>query len=460
MLSLTDLRKYQIFGVNYILRKRYCALWLGMGLGKTVIALTAIDILLRKEPGLKVLILAPLRTARFTWPEEVRNFQHLQHLRMSVIVGNESERINALNVQADVWVMNHDNVLWLKRHYKNIRKRFPFNMIVVDESSCYKSYEAKRFLTLKSVRPFLKRMVLLSGTPVSDSLLGLWAQIFLLDKGTRLELTFGKYRTKYFEFDLEKDRTGRTYKLKRGNWLEGDEIYEEIIYDKVRDICVSMDTRAYLELPPVSEEVVSIEMDNVLKGYKKFKREAIQVIQEKEVSAINRAALCNKLKQYASGEVYVNKSITAEVHDKKLDALLELLESTNGEPVVIYYWYKHERERLLRALKGYRISELKKDSELEHWNAKKIDILLLHPRSAGHGLNLQKGGHIIIWYSLPFYSAELFNQANKRLDRSGQLLPVLIYILLMRGTVEIDELEVIRGKMTREQAFLRAMKAE
>lgn len=459
MLSLTDLRQYQKFGVKYFLEHPFGALFLGMGLGKTVIALTALNVLLKRGDKIKTLILAPLRTAKYTWAQEVENFEHLKHLRVSRILGTEKERLAALSADADIWVMNHDNVLWLTKLFK--RKRFPFNVIVVDESSNYKSHKAKRFLALKSIRPYLKRLMLLSGTPASNSLLDLWPQIYLIDTGKRLGVTIGKYRSEHFELDIEKDRTGRTYKLKRGNWFEGDDIHEAIIYDKLRDICVSMDTRAYIELPACTRYVHKVELGDTLKVYRKFQRDKILQLQESEITVLSAAAMCNKLKQFAGGEVYSDENRkVVTFHEYKLQALREQIEAANGEPVIIYYWYQHERARILREFKEYTISELKTEKELEQWNAKKVDILLLNPRSAGHGLNLQKGGHIIIWYSLPFYSAEIFNQANKRLDRSGQTKPVLIYILLMRGTVEEDELLVIDGKITREQAFLKAIRAE
>lgn len=457
MISLKSLRKYQIFGVKYLLQNTHAGFWLGMGLGKTVTALTVLSILIKKDSKVKPLILAPLRTAKYTWKQEAEMWEHLTHLKISLVVGDVQQRIAALKADADIWVMNHDNVIWLVKLLK--RRKFFFNVLIIDESSRYKNHEAKSFYALKVVWDKFRRVVLMSGTPVSDGLLGLWSQLYLLDQGQRLGKKITHYRDKYFELDLQKDRTGRTYKVKQGDLIEGRDVYEAIIFDKVRDICISMDTRAYLDLPPVTQYLRYLNMEDAMGTYKKLKRDMVLLTTQGDITVANRAVLVNKLKQLASGQIYDENKNVIDVHMHKADTLFEMVEAANWEPVVIYYWYAHERKRILQVLKQLklRIAELKKDDDLDLWNAGKLDALVLHPRSAGHGLNLQRGGHIIIWYSLPFYSAELFKQANTRVDRSGQTQGVLIYVLLMSGTVEEDELKVIEGKMTREEAFLHAV---
>lgn len=453
MLSLSDLRTYQHYGVGYALRHPYCALFLGMGLGKTVISLTAISSLLSQGKCSRVLVLAPLRAAKMTWPNELKEFSHLAHLRASIVIGTEKQRIDALKIPADIYIMNHENIVWL---VKKLKKKWPFDIVIVDESSYYKNHESKRFRALRFIRPFVKRLILLTGTPVSNSYLDLWSQIFLLDQGKRLEDGIGKFRKKYFDADEKQGYT--VYSLKEGEPLFlGVDFYEKMLFDKIRDVCVSMDTRAYVELPPVSVFTTYLDLGDKFPVYEKFRRD--KLIENPDISAVTAGVLAGKLKQFTGGQVYDEEKAVHTFHDIKIVALKELLGAANGEPVIVFYWYQHERERIIKELKGHKISELKKDGDLKEWNNGKIDILLLQPRSAGHGLNLQKGGHIIIWYSLPFYSQELFQQANKRLDRSGQTKPVFIYVLLTQRTVEVDEYQVILGKMTKEQALLNAVKA-
>lgn len=460
MLSLQNFRNYQHFAVNYILKNPFCAPFLGMGLGKTVIALTVIRILLRQKKIRKVLILAPLRVAAYTWPDELQEWEHLEGLRMALIIGEAAQRVTALRSSADVYVMNHENVPWL---LKQLKGKWPFDMVVIDESSWYKSPTSKRFSALCQVQPLWKRCVLLTGTPVPNGLLDLWSQVYLLDRGKRLGEMFTGYRQNYFITDKAQGFVVYSYKLKKSKSLMlGADIYEKEIYNSISDICMSMDTRAYIDLPPCNYRYLTVSLQQHLKTYQRFKKDRIYEIQMKEdgITADTAGALVGKLRQFAAGAVYDERKVSHEVHDLKLEALGELVDAANGEAVIVFYWFKHDKIRIQQYLKGYNISTLEDAADLKKWNDKKIDVLLLHPASAGHGLNLQKGGHIVIWFSLPNYSQELYSQGNGRVDRSGQQFAVMIYHLLMQGTVEMDELAVIQGKMTREQALLRAMRAE
>jgi SNF2 family DNA or RNA helicase len=453
MRSLSDLRLYQHYAINYLLDIPYCALFLGMGLGKTIISLTVVNLLLQRKKT-KVLIAAPLLAAEFTWPVEIAAFEHLKNLTYSVVTGTEKERLAALQVNADVYIINHDNIVWLVKKFK---KHWPFKIMVIDESSYYKNHQAKKFRAIRFVRPFLERLILLTGTPAGNSYLDLWAQFYLLDHGQRLEDTITKFRTKYF--DIEARNNYDLYTLKKGDPLFlGENFYEAMLFSKIRDICISMETREYLELPPVTVIPTHLDLKDKLKEYRKFKRE--KLMENPEISGDVAAVMAGKLKQYATGEIYDETKKVHTIHRYKLDALKELIESARGEPVLIFYWFQHEKNRILKEFKHLRICQLQKKTDLSDWNTGKFDIMLLQPRSAGHGLNLQKGGHIIIWYSLPYYSQEIFRQANARLDRSGQEKPVLIYILLINETVEMDEYQVILGKMTKEQALLNAVRAD
>lgn len=448
-----NLHNYQKYSVDFIQNHPSAGLLLDMGLGKTVSTLTAINRLMFEDLEInKVLVIAPKRVAEDTWTKEVEKWEHLKHLRVSRVLGTEKQRKDALRTDADIYVINRENVCWLVAQY---RGSLPFDMLVIDELSSFKSPKAQRFKALKLVRPQFSRVVGLTGTPAPNGLIDLWSQIYLLDMGERLGKTITNYRQKYFRPGRSNGIVVFDYKI-----LDGS---EQAIYKQISDICVSMKAEDYLELPPRIDHTTEIVLpDNIQAQYTEFEKdEVLKLIEQDEenaISAVNAAALSNKLLQFSNGAIYDADKKVHELHDMKLDALEELIEAANGEPVLIFYSFRHDISRIKRRLKAYKPRELINSNDIDDWNAGKIQVLLAHPAGAGHGLNLQKGGNIVVWFGLT-WSLELYQQANARLHRQGQTKPVQIYHILCKGTMDEDVMKAIAGKADKQESLMQAVKA-
>jgi SNF2 family DNA or RNA helicase len=455
-------RPYQSFSIEHIIQHEGAGLFLEMGLGKTVSAATAMDMLLNTYLEIsKPLIIAPKKVAESVWSDEFEKWEHLRHLKLSKILGTEKQRLAALRAKADVYIINRENVVWL---VSQCATHFPFDMVIIDELSSFKSATSARFKALRQVRPLVKRVVGLTGTPAPNGLLDLWAQLYLLDMGERLENTFVKYREKYFK-PADSNRYTKFEKFdlaESDDELEGPDINKALIYDRIKDICVSMKARDYLDLPKRIDQVIHVDLPMaVYDRYEAFEEERVMELDNvdlEEITAVNKAALITKLLQFANGAVYDADGVWHHMHDEKLDALAELIEAANGQPVLIAYAYKHDLERIKERLKAYHPVELKGKAEIDAWNRKEIPVMLTHPASAGHGLNLQFGGHIIIWFGNT-YSCELFQQFNARLDRSGQTESVIIYRLCTRGTVDEEVIKAVDNKVIGQDGLMQAVKA-
>ena len=439
--------KYQLFAENHILNIDRSGLFLEMGLGKTVVTLTAIDKLVNQWFYItKVLVIAPKRVAETVWKEETEKWDHLNHLRVSKVLGSQKERLEALEQDSDVYVINRENVAWLVNHYKS---KFPFDMVVIDELSSFKSPKAQRFRSLRMVMPLVRRVIGLTGTPAPNGLIDLWSQIYLLDRGERLEDTVGKYRDKYFSIGKQSGFVVYKYNLKDGADKE--------IYSRISDICVSMKSKDYLSLPPVINNDVKIVMPGEIKAkYDEFEMEQIMELHDTEITAVNAAVLSGKLLQFASGAIYDQDRNVHNIHDLKLDALEEILEEAQGKPVLLAFSFRHDANKIKKRFKF--AVELKGIKEVNDWNNGKIQLLIAHPASAGHGLNLQFGGHIVVWYSLN-WSLELYEQFNFRLQRPGQLKNVIINHLITKGTMDEDVYKALKNKSGIQQALMHAVKA-
>ena len=449
LLKRNDLHVYQERCIQHILNNEGCGLFLDMGLGKTIITLTAIDNLMYDKFEIeKVLVVAPKRVAKDTWMTEVQNWEHVRHLRLSLVLGTAKQRKEALWKDADIYIINRENVSWLVNYYKTF---FPFDMIVIDELSSFKNPQSQRFKSLKKVRPKVKRVVGLTGTPNPNGLIDLWSQIWLLDMGERLEKTIGAYRAKYFHAGKRNGYIVYEYLLNEG--------CDFLIYKKISDICISMTAGDYLELPDkVVRDIPVYLSDKVQAGYYEFEKERVLEFKDDNyVTIVNAAALTTKLLQYAGGAVYDENGDYHIVHDEKLDALEETVESLNGKPVLIFYSFRHELERIKERLKSYKPRELKDSEDISDWNERRIQVLLAHPASAGYGLNLQKGGCNIIWYSIT-WDLELYLQANARLHRQGQTMPVMIHRLIAKHTYDTRVINAINKKDTGRTALLKAIK--
>ena len=442
---------YQEFGVQHILKNPYCGLFLEMGLGKTVTALTAVDILKYDMFEVsKVLVIAPLRVADHTWSSEIDKWEHLKHLTTSKVLGNERKRKEALRKEADIYIINRENVPWLVAQYGSA---FPFDLMIIDELSSFKDPKTNRFKALRQVRPLVKRVIGLTGTPAPNGLINLWSQMYLLDRGERLGKTLTSYRNQYF---TPGDRNGQVvfnYKL-----LEGS---EASIKSKIQDICISMKTEDYLRLPERIDNMINIIFDDkTQKQYNEFEREQVlKLYDSEEITAMNAAALTNKLLQFSNGAVYDEDKNVVEIHRNKIKELEDIIENSNNKPVLVFYSYKHDKDRILKLLKRYKPRELRKGSaDIEDWNNGKIQLLLTHPASAGHGLNLQTGGNIIVWFGMT-WSLELYQQANARLYRQGQKESVIIHHLITEGTMDDDVMMALSNKADSQEALMQSVKA-
>lgn len=437
---------YQNYAKNFILAHKVSALFLDCGLGKTITTLTAINELMYDSFEIsKVLIIAPLRVAQSTWKEEIEKWDHLNLLRYSIAVGDEEERLKALKQKSDIYIINRENVDWL------VTKSgidFNFNMLIIDELSSFKSHTSKRFKSLLKIRPYFERVVGLTGTPSSNGLMDLWAEFRILDLGERLGRYITHYRNEYFLPDKRNGVVIFSYKLQPHA--------EERIYRRLADMTISMKSTEYLKMPELILNELEINLDEEDQTkYKKFKKEMVMTIQEKEIDAINAASLSNKLIQLANGSIYDEAKNFYEVHNKKLDKLEEIIESANGKPVLVAYWFKADKERIE---KRFKVREIKTADDIKQWNMGMINLALIHPASAGHGLNLQSGGSTLVWFSLT-WSFELYQQTNARLYRQGQKDTVVIHHLITKNTIDEDIMKSLKRKDKTQEALMRAVKA-
>ena len=439
---------YQIRAKDFLLDNPNAALFLDMGLGKSVIALTAVAELQDCLEVDKALVIAPKSVAWNTWSEEARKWDHLNHLRLSIILGDEKTRERALASDADIYVINRENVVWLVERYKEWP--WPFDMVIIDESSSFKNPSAKRFKALRRVRPQFRRVILLTGTPSPNGLMDLWSQIWLLDMGQRLGKTLTSYRAKYFTPGRRNGAVIYEWRPKVGTTTKISEL--------ISDICMSMRAEDYIEVPDMIEAGMTLNFtEEKALLYKDFEREQLLQIDEDTIEALTAAALTNKLLQFTSGAVYDNEHKWHFVDETKIEALADIIENAN-EPVLVYYNYIHEKERIMEALKQYRPVVFKGEEHiLARWNGKRIRVMLAHPASVAYGLNMQAGGRIIVWHSLT-WNLELYQQANKRLHRQGQTKPVLLYHLTVKGTMDERVLRVLKGKGDTQVSLLQQIR--
>ena len=439
---------YQIYATNFIKTHKEAVLLLDVGLGKTSCTLTAIKDLLDSGEVKKVLVIAPLRVAKITWSDEIQKWDHLSGLRYSVVVGTEKQRLKALEKDADIYIINRESVEWLI--HKSFKK-FNYDMLVIDELSSFKSYSAKRFKALMNMRHRLNRVVGLTATPSSNSLLDLFSEYKLIDGGKRLGQYITHYREKYFDPDKRNANVIFSYKLKP--------FAEEAIYSKIDDITISMKAVDYLKMPPILYNEIKVELDQKeRKIYEILKKDMIVALEDKEIDAMNAASLSNKLLQMANGSVYGEEKEVFHLHDKKLDALEEIVEAANGNSVLCAYWYKHDLERI-KARFGDKCQEINSEASIRKWNSGDIQIGLIHPMSAGHGLNLQSGGSILVWFGLT-WSLELYQQTIGRLYRQGQTRSVIIHHIVCKDTIDERVMSALKNKEVSQDALIRAVKAE
>ena len=445
-----DPHKYQSYATDFIINHPISAVFLEMGLGKSVITLTAIKELFEAEVICKVLVIAPLRVARDTWPSEIRKWDHLKDMRFAVAVGTEAERKAAILRNEPVTIINRENVDWL------INKSglpFDFDMVVIDELSSFKSYGAKRFKAMLKVRPFIKRIVGLTGTPSSNGLMDLWAEFRVLDYGKRLGRYITRYRLSYFTPDKRNAQIVFSYRPLPGA--------EDAIYDKISDITISMKSVDYLDMPECVINEVPVYMSPAEQSvYDSFREDMVTKLKDEEIDAANAAVLSGKLLQMANGAVYDEEGFSHHIHDRKLDALEDLIEGANGKPVLVAYWYKHDLARIEQRLRSLKIPYAKLDSSdsIERWNNGEVPVMLIHPASAGHGLNLQAGGSTLIWFGLT-WSLELYQQTNARLWRQGQKETVVLHHIVCRDTIDEDVMSALKRKEKVQSDLINAVKA-
>ena len=479
-MNRSDLHPYQAFCVDYIKQKPESLIILDCGLGKTAVTLTAIlDLMFDRFDVGKTLVIAPLRVARLVWPEERAMWDHASFLRMSVMVGDAKQRAAALRSSADVYVINRENVQWLTDYLEKHNMPWPFDMVVIDELSSFKNHESRRWRALRKVRPYIKRIVGLTGTPATNGLMDLWAETFLIDKGERFGRFITRFREAYFKPAGMNPYTGVVF-----NYVPKPGA-EEQIYGKLADISVSMKAKDYLHMPECLTVEHQVEMDPAeRKLYDAMKQDLLVNVDGETLTADSAAALSNKLLQMANGAVYRNKGTVFPVpsfagtgepsptfrtdsdefvhlHDRKLEILLDLIEQANGQNVLVCYWYKHDHQRIqdYLAANGIRTRDLHSDHDIADWNAGRIPIALISPASAGHGLNIQQGGHILIWFSL-VWSLELYQQTNARLWRQGQKEVVTIHHLVTKDTIDEQVLSALKRKDVTQQNLINAVKAQ
>ncbi|MFP7271994.1 SNF2-related protein [Bacillus safensis] len=442
---------YQRYCIDRVLNTPALGLFLDMGLGKTVITLTAInDLKYNRFAVHKVLVIAPKKVAESTWAKEAEKWDHLNLLRIKTALGTEKKRIRALNTPADIYVINRENIPWLVEYYKNA---WPFDMVVIDEFSSFKNHQAKRFKSLSWVRPHIKRIVGLTGTPAPNGMLDLWAQVYLLDGGQRLGKHITGFRERYFEPDQRNRDRVFTYAPKAGG--------EEAIQQLIGDICVSMKASDYLELPDITYNTVSVNLtDKAQAAYERLETEMLLEVDESTIDAGSAAVLTNKLLQLCNGAAYDEERNVVNIHDCKLEAFKELIEGLNGKPALVFYAFQHDKTRIKDVLSKtkLKVRELKTPQDEDDWNNGKIDILLAHPASAAYGLNLQHGGNHVVWFGLN-WSLELYQQANKRLHRQGQTEKVIIHHLTISGGMDEDVAAALENKTSTQDQLMTALKA-
>lgn len=444
---------YQRYCIDRLIQDPFVGLMLDMGLGKTVITLTAIwELKLNRWQVCRPLIIAPKKVAEATWQAEASRWDHLEGLRFSTVLGGEQKRIRALATPADVYITSRDNVAWLVDYYRNT---WPFDMVVLDESSSFKNAQSKRFKSLRLVRPRIRRLVELTGTPAPNGLEDMWAQVYLLDEGARLGRTISSFREQFFTQDpSHPGQQYRTYTPQEGA--------QKRLQAAINDICISMKAEDYLSLPEIVVDDIPVALDpQAAKAYKKLERDLLLEVDQQTITAGTAAVLNGKLLQLCSGTVYDTEGRATAIHGCKLEALAETVEQMCGEHVLVFYWFQHEPDRIREILQrpGRRIRLYKGQEDAAAWNAGEVDVLLAHPASCGYGLNLQQGGHHVIWYSLPNWTLELYQQANKRLHRQGQQYPVIIHRLLVSGGIDEDMAASLEGKGDTQEAMMQALKA-
>lgn len=440
---------YQKTAYDRILETKRIGLFLEMGLGKTVVTLTAIDTLMYEWFEVsRVLVIAPKRVAEDTWGRESEKWDHLRHLTISKILGDRKQREYGRKADADIYVINRENVKWLVDVCRKER-HWPYDMVVIDELSSFKSNQSQRFKALRTVMPLVKRVVGLTGTPTPNGYMDLWPEIYLLDAGQRLERTIGAYREKYFVPGMRNGYTVFNWNLREGA--------DRIIQKKIEDICVSMKAEDYLAMPERIDNRVEVTLSPAeLRTYRQLEKEKIlEISEDSAVVAPSAAAIANKLLQLANGSVYDNAGRIIHIHERKLDALEEILDC-NQEPVLVFYNFKHDLEALKERFKELHPRILDTGRDIEEWNEGNIRLLLAHPASVGHGLNIQAGGHIIVWYGLT-WSLELYQQANARLYRQGQKHAVIIHHLITKGSIDEDVMRVLAGKGDMQSALMEAI---
>lgn len=438
---------YQQYATEYIKSHPVAAVLLDMGLGKTAISLTALlDLLFDSFEAHRILVIAPLRVARDTWPAEIEKWDHLSMLTYSVAVGSEKDRKAALMRDADIYIINRENVQWL---VEQSGIPFTFDTVIVDELSSFKNHQSKRFKALMKVRPRIKRIVGLTGTPSANGLMDLWAEFKVLDMGHRLGRFIGMYRNNYFRPDKRNGQIIYSYKLLPGA--------DKAIYKQISDITISMKATDHLKMPELVMNTHTVELsDDEREHYDELKQTLVLQLPEKEITVANAAALTGKLLQMADGAIYDDDGDHIHIHDRKLDALEDLIEGANGKPVLVAYWFKHDLERIKSRFK---VREIKSSSDIREWNAGKIPVAVIHPASAGHGLNLQTGGSTLIWFGLT-WSLELYQQTNARLWRQGQQDTVVIHHIITDDTVDGRVLKALQSKEKIQDSLIAAVKAE
>lgn len=445
--------EYQKKAIQFALDRKRCGLFLPMGAGKTVTTLTIIRTLIAFGDVKRVLIIGPVRVIQSTWPDEIQKWEHTKELTYSVISGTPKQRRRALEQKADIYLIGKENVSWLIDE----TNQFKFDMVVIDELSTFKNPKSLRFKALRRAMPTVDRFIGLTGTPAPRGIPDLWSQVYLMDRGERLGKSLTVFRERFL-------MPGRRNGYIVYEWLPQPDA-ERRIYKAIGDICMSLDQNDCTELPPVNYIDVKVKLPKKAESdYRAFKRDKVLSIKDDTVMAANAGVLCNQLKQMTSGEIYRIDPLTkqhkgtAVVHSAKLEALEDLIESANGQPVMVFYYYQHERDRILEHFKDRAVRELKEAQDIADWNKGKIEVLLVHPASAGHGLNLQNGGHIAVWYSLPNWNLELYQQANARIYRQGQKQNVTIYRILAEGTIDEDEAQALEKKDVTQQALIKALR--
>ena len=443
---------YQTRAIDWCINNPRCGLFLPMGAGKTVITLTAIANLKKSGEVNKVLIIAPVRVARTTWPAEIEKWDHTKNLTYSVVDGDAKKRTRALEQDSDIYIIGKEQVVWL---CETVGKSWPFDTVIIDELSTFKNHQAQRFKALKKVVKKFKRFIGLTGTPAPRGIPDLWSQMFLIDTGTRLGTSIGSFRKQYLIPERSNGYIVYSWAVREGAQKE--------IEEKISDVVMSLYSSECVELPDINYVNVPITLSKTIKKrYDEFKKDLVLELATTDVSASNLGVLCGQLLQFTSGQIYTHDpSLPVEtIHDEKIKALDDLLTSANGEPVIIYYYYKHEKERIMALLKSkkLRVSCLDNEKDVDRWNNHELDVLLLHPASAGHGLNLQAGGSVLIWYTLPNFNLELYQQANARLYRQGQREKVRVYQLLVDDSIDVDMMNALEKKEVTQSTLLEALR--